>query len=124
MQRIDGTYVRPFAILPPLIMTVPLLLLLVSLILLVWKRTDSSPKKRSLSRQIATAAREMGSSARPNMGMTTLDAKFCIGDGVVRTMMIAGGRSSNGNVEDWYAINGDSNFLNESLIDLNEDVDY
>ena len=41
---------------------------------------------------MATAAREIGSSARPNMGITTLDAKFCTGDGVARTMMVEGAR--------------------------------
>lgn len=53
-------------------------------------------------RQITTAAREIGSSARPNMGITTLDAKFCTGDGVARTMVVLGRRLfGTGSVEDW-----------------------
>jgi hypothetical protein len=84
-----ATHVKPFAIRPPLIITVPLLLL-DSLILLVWNLTESSPSKRSLSRQMATAMREIGSNANPNTGMTTLDVKFCTGEGVARTMLAIG----------------------------------
>jgi hypothetical protein len=39
---------------------------------------------------MATATREIGSSANPNTGMTTLDAKFCTGEGVARTMLATG----------------------------------